>query len=56
MKEHLIAELQKLPEDDLAKILNWALFQAQRLDDPSSWEYEVKNRIYSLIWQLEREK
>jgi len=54
MKRHLIAKLDSLPEADLSKILNWALFQAQKLDDPSPWEYELKIKVYDLIWCLDK--
>ena len=54
MKRHLIAELDRLSEADLGRILDLALLQAQMLDGPSPWEDKLKTKIYDLIWCLDR--
>ena len=55
MKQHLIAFLETRPEDELAKMLNWALVQANRLDDRTPYENRTRETVYAAIFHLEKE-
>jgi len=54
MKLHLIAFLEQRPEDELAKLLNWALNQGLRLDDPTPYEARTLKTVYAAIYHLEK--
>lgn len=54
MKANLIAFLDSRPEDELAKLLNWALQQANRLDDRTPFENRTRDTIYQAIFNLEK--
>ena len=54
MKKDLIAFLDTRPEDELAKLLNWALMQANALDDRTPYEARTRKTIYDAIFHLEK--
>ncbi len=54
MRRHLIAFLDQRPEDELSKMLNWALTQANLFDDLTPYEVRTRKMIYDAIWQLEK--
>lgn len=54
MKKELIAFLDTRPEDELAKLLNWALTQANALDDRTPYEERTRKTIYTAIFYLEK--
>lgn len=54
MKKEFIAFLDTRPEDELAKLLNWALTQANALDDRTPYEERTRKTIYTAIFYLEK--
>ena len=57
MKKELIAFLDTRPEDELAKLLNWACVLANALDalgDRTPFEERTRKTIYTAIFYLEK--
>ena len=54
MKKELIAFLDTRPEDELAKILNWACVLANALGDRTPYEERTRKTIYTAIFYLEK--
>lgn len=54
MKQHLIAYLETRPEDELAKILSWAITQGRRLDDRTPYENRALDTAMSAQYKLEQ--
>ena len=54
MKKELIAFLDTRPEDELAKLLNWACVLANALGDRTPFEERTRKTIYTAIFYLEK--
>ena len=57
MKKELIAFLDTRPEDELAKLLNWACVLANALDalgGRTPFEERTRKTIYTAIFYLEK--
>ena len=54
MKHHLIAFFDRMPENELSKMLNWALTQANMFDDRTPYENRTRKSIYDAMYQLEK--
>ena len=54
MKKEMLAYLETRPEDEIAKILSWAILQGHRLDDRTPYENRAFETAISAQMRLER--
>lgn len=56
MHQHLIAFLDTRPDDELAKMLNWAINSAGMLDDRTPYEERTLKMLVQAVFHLERKE